>query len=271
MKTALNRITMPNLPLMDFLTAAKEMGFNAVEVRNDLPGGKILGGLNPKEVKRLAKELAIDIITINALQRFNDRKEFISDRVEELKEMVTIAKEAGITAVILCPVNDLDESRTHEQRMEDTIYALKAYGPIFKAAGVLGYLEPLGFVQCSLRFKKDAVSAIKQSGYLDCYKLVHDTFHHYLAGEKDLFPEMTGLIHMSGVVSDKKVSSITDADRILVTKDDVMANKAQLDALLDSGYNGYCAFECFSPEVQKLKPSVLAKEIQQSVAFLLKR
>jgi 2-keto-myo-inositol isomerase len=97
---------------------------------------------------------------------------------------------------------------------------------------------------------------------------VHDTFHHYLSGEKELFPQLTGLIHMSGVLPGKEVVDITDDDRILITDEDVMGNKVQVDALVAGGYNGYCAYECFSPEVQKLDASALAQEVKDSLALM---
>ena len=225
--------------------------------------------LNPGKVKKLCGELELKIITINALQRFNDRAEHLEARVAELKELVAIAKAAGIDAVILCPVNDKDESRSCGQRMEDTVRALNVYGPVFEEAGVLGYIEPLGFTQCSLRYKGDAVEATKKSRHADSYRIVHDTFHHYLSHERELYPGMTGLIHMSGVLGGKEMDDITDADRILVTDKDVMANKSQLDALIAGGYDGYCAFECFSPEVWELSPDTLAKDVARSLSLLV--
>jgi predicted xylose isomerase-like sugar epimerase len=66
----------------------------------------------------------------------------------------------------------------------------------------------------------------------------------------------------------KAVADITDDDRILVTEEDVMGNKAQVDALIAGGYNGYCAYECFSPEVQKLDTSALAQEVEASLELM---
>ena len=201
MKTALNRITMPSLPLPEFLIAAKRMGFKAVEVRNDLPDPRILDGIDPTEVRKLCDELGLEIITINALQRFNDSEEHLEARVAELKELVFVA-------------------------------------------------------------------AIKKSRNAGRYRIVHDTFHHYLARERELYPEMTGLIHMSGVLGGKEMEDITDADRILVTAGDIMANTSQLDALRSGGYDGYCAFECFSPEVWELSSENLAKDVAGSLSLL---
>ena len=38
-----------------------------------------------------------------------------------------------------------------------------------------------------------------RSAARDAFRLVHDTFHHHLAGEAAIFPELTGLVHISGV------------------------------------------------------------------------
>ena len=43
------------------------------------------------------------------------------------------------------------------------------------------------------------MAAIRAAGGEGCYRLVHDTFHHHLAGETAFFPEWTGLVHISGV------------------------------------------------------------------------
>ncbi len=268
MKTALNRITFPALPLEQFLAFSRGNGFDAVELRNDLPGLKILDDLQPGDVRELCRIYDIRIITINALQRFNDAEGCLDTRVKQLHSLVEIASLAGIDAVVLCPVNDAGDIRTYGQRMDDTIAALAAFGPVLQEAGILGFVEPLGFSQCSLRFKRDAVQAIEQSGYQECFKLVHDTFHHYLSGEAELFPSMTGLIHVSGVLSGTPAADISDDDRVLVTEDDILGNREQVRGLLSGGFSGYCSFECFSQDVQTLEPSMLSGQLSRSISVL---
>ena len=264
MKRALNRITMPKPGLEEFLKRAKAMHFDAVEVRNDLGDGRILDGLDPSLVRRLCAHLDLGIITINALQRFNDRAGTIPARITELRTLVDLASRAGIEAVVLCPVNDRDEARSCEQRMEDTVRALDAYAPIFTDAGVKGYIEPLGFSFCSLRYKRDAATAIEASVDSTPFSLVHDTFHHYLAQEEEFFPELTALVHISGVTVEKPRSAITDDDRILVTASDIMGNKKQLEALSAAGWRGWRSYECFSSDVAHLESEDLATQIAQS-------
>ncbi|MDA3835193.1 MAG: TIM barrel protein, partial [Spirochaetales bacterium] len=216
-KLGLNRIASPGMKLENYIAFASDNGFEAVELRNDLGDGEITDGMSAEAVRDLSIKYGVKIAAINALQRFNDREETLPARTAELRQLLKIAKAAGIEAVVLCPVNDKPEPRSEQERMEDTVRALKTYGSLFKEYGIFGYIEPLGFVQCSLRFKKQAVEAIEKSGFAECYKLVHDTFHHYLAEETELYPEYTGIVHMSGVLPGKDLEVITDADRILVT------------------------------------------------------
>ena len=268
MKIGLNRITMPHLPLVEFMQQAKAMGFDAVEVRNDLIQKEILDNIDPKEVKKIGDELGLELITINALQRFNDHQKFLDQRYEELEDLVTLAKEAGIKAVVLVPVNDPDDKRSYEQRMKDSVAALDKFGPLFAKTKVQGLVEPLGFEICSLRYKSDAVKVINQSKFKSHYALVHDTFHHYLAKEDLFFPKETALVHLSGVSPGKEIEEISDADRILVTDDDVMGNIEQVAELLRLGYDGFASYECFSEEVQNFDLNTLKEKVKQSDKLL---
>jgi 2-keto-myo-inositol isomerase len=97
------------------------------------------------------------------------------------------------------------------------------------------------------------VEAIKAIGGLDVFRLVHDTFHHHLASEHEFFPELTGLVHISGVEdAEAPLASIRDGHRVLVGEGDILGNAAQIDSLLSSGYSGYLSFEPFADSVHGL-------------------
>jgi len=66
-----NRIIYPNLKLEDFYKFTKDLGLNKIESRNDLPGGKIIDSYTPGQLKELSKKYGVEILTINALQKFN--------------------------------------------------------------------------------------------------------------------------------------------------------------------------------------------------------
>lgn len=251
---SLNRICCPNLGIREFLAAAARWGFSGVELRNDLAGGNITDDLSPQETLEAARREGVAIVSINALQRFNDGRP--EAHMEELTALASLAKDLGGAALVLCPVNDREDKRSEEERQAHTAEALKAYAPVLREYGVTGLVEPLGFSISSLRTKEAAVRAIDASGQ-EGYRLVHDSFHHFLAGEEAIYPARTGLIHISGVENPAPLETIGDGDRILIGPGDRMGNKEQLQGMIRGGYAGPISYEAFSPAVQNLSASEL--------------
>jgi len=151
---------------------------------------------------------------------------------------------------VLCPTNSLRDARSAEQRHTDLVYALRQLKPMLDDAGLVGLIEPLGFEECAVRRKSQAVRAIEELGSSATFRLVHDTFHHHLAGEGLFFPEHTGLIHISGV-EDVALSpgQMRDGHRVLVGAADRLGNAQQLHTLLQAGYSGFASFEPFAEEI----------------------
>lgn len=245
LRYALNHITAPTLPAGDFFRLASMLGISAVEIRNDLAGNAILDGTPPETVRRLAQAEGLEIISINALQRFND---WNAERAKEAKVLIDYARDSGAQALVLVPVND-GSGQEDGARQANLLRALTQLRPMLEEAGILGFVEPLGFDICSLRSKREAAEAIAQAGG-GVFRLVHDTFHHHLAGEPEIFPELTGLVHISGV-SDPAVgiADMRDPHRVLVDGDDRIDNIGQVRALLSAGFDGYFSFEPFAPSV----------------------
>jgi 2-keto-myo-inositol isomerase len=104
--------------------------------------------------------------------------------LQELKEMIRLAVAIDCEAIVLVPTNDVNDKRDSDVITQETVAALKALGPLFENNGIRGYVEPLGFAECSLRSKVSALQAIQESGFSN-YKIVHDTFHHYLGLDSD--------------------------------------------------------------------------------------
>jgi 2-keto-myo-inositol isomerase len=131
----------------------------------------------------------------------------------------------------------------------------------------VGLVEPLGFPRSSLRYKRDAVKAIAAIGERAVFKIVHDTFHHAIAAESEIFPSQTGLVHISGVdQSDIPVPSIRDSHRVLVGPQDRINNIEQIRGLLVQGYSGFFSFEPFAESVHA-EPD-LRRSITESIAFI---
>ena len=91
--------------------------------------------------------------------------------------------------------------------------------------------------------------------------MVHDTFHHHLAAEGLFYPELTALVHVSGVDDPALgVAEMRDSHRLLVGAADRLGNVAQLRTLLAAGYSGYVSFEPFAAEI------AAATDIEQRLA-----
>jgi len=260
---ALNHMTAPGLGPDAFFALAAACGIPAVEIRNDLDGNAILDGTTPEQVKALAGRHGVTIVSINALQRFN---EWTPARAAQARDLIGYAAACGARALVLVPKND-GTGQADGERQANLREALAALKPMLDAADITGLVEPLGFAICSLRSKREAAEAIMAVGAERTFRLVHDTFHHHLAGEPEIFAGLTGLVHISGV-DDPGVAlaDMRDGHRVLVGPADRLGNVAQIRALLAAGYAGPLSFEPFSPAVHAAadpKASVL-----ESIAHL---
>ena len=272
-RIAVNRIIAPSLTLAGFYDLAVAAGLSKVELRNDIGGKDPIDGMKATEAVALAKARGIEVSTINALQKFN----LSSARAKatgDLDAMLEMGQAIGCKAIVLCPNNEASDGRSQAQRAAETVEALAAFGPRFVKAGILGYVEPLGFGISSLASLVVAQEAIKKSGF-SCFRIVHDTFHHHI-GPDDLAIlgkaydiEHTGLVHISGVESDIAPSEYRDAHRILVGPADHMKSKEQMLRLDALGYKGIYSFEPFSPEVQRLGAADLAAALKKSLDYIL--
>jgi len=243
MPFALNYIATPRLPLEQFMALARDLGMTEIEIRNDLPD--TVNTTSAATVKAAAEQAGVTILSINAVYPFNV---WSGDLPVTALSLADYAKACGAKGLVMCPLNDGSEVSD-----DDLVTALKAMHPILEERGLVGLVEPLGFPISSLRTKRKAVEAIEKAGGAGTYKLVHDTFHHHLAGETEYFPEWTGLVHISGVVDEAvTVEAMLDPHRVLVDATDRLDNVGQIKTLLAGGYAGAFSFEPFAPQVQQL-------------------
>lgn len=250
---SINRISAPNLPFDAFLAMCKRLGVDSVEIRNDLPGAELQDHTSPAVIKAAAAIHGITIRSINALYPFDV---FDAELEGKAVALARYAQQCGAEALVMCPLNSVDDKRSSAERRSGLVASLKSLRPILEDHGVQGLVEPLGFRECALRRKSDAVQAIQEVGGEATYRLVHDTFHHYLAGEDRFFPELTGLVHVSGVESPALADEdMRDEHRVLVGKADRLDNVGQLRALIDGGYTGVVSFEPFAREIMGAKNS----------------
>jgi 2-keto-myo-inositol isomerase len=269
---ALNRILCPRLSLGEFIRLTADVGLNKVELRNDLPGGRITDDLSPDQVLELCRQHGIRVITINALQKFN-LAAIRTSLVDKLHELISVAQAIHCPALVLCPNNDTSDKRTAGQIKSETVSGLTAFAPIFRDSGIIGLVEPLGFQESTIDSLVTTMEMIEESGYTG-YRIVHDTFHHHLGPDTEEFLarkydiDYTGLVHVSGVETELPPEQYRDGHRGLVGPKDKLDSRKQVRSLLQLGYSGDISFEPFSETVQKLPVDRLKKELTASLRFL---
>ncbi|ENG6108391.1 TIM barrel protein [Serratia liquefaciens] len=267
----INRKIAPNLDLEQFFSLVKKCGLNKVELRNDMPSGKVTDNLSNDQLNALAEKYGIEIVTINALGMFN----LLDDQAALLKNAEALLSQAQAIrskALVLCPHCSAGDNRSEEQKKTDTLAALKLLAPLFRQYGVQGYVEPLGFGISSLRSSLLTQSLIRDSGAP--YKIVLDTFHHYLSDvtqpefDAQIQIDGIGLVHLSGVEDLRAKNALSDEERIMLSDKDRLESKKQVQDLERLGYTGIYAFEPFSSQLDSWTAADIEREIRQSIALL---
>lgn len=257
MRFAINHIAAPGLAPADFFAMARRLGATEVEIRNDLPD--VTSTWKAADVRAAADAAGVTILSINALYPFNVWK---GDLPAKAERMADYAARAGAKALVMCPLN---EGRPVGH--SEVVAALESIAPILRERSLTGLVEPLGFPVSSLRTKREAIAAIEEAAGWDVFRLLHDTFHHHLAGETEIYPRRTALVHISGVTDPTvAVKDMLDAHRVLVDASDRLENIAQIRALLAAGYEGPFSFEPFATEVHELPDPEAA--LRASIGFV---
>jgi len=259
---AINHMTTPASSFEELLSLAVENGCAGVEVRNDLEQ-PLFSGMSATKAGLMAKASGIRILGIAQLTEFNC---WSAEKAEQARQLIQLASESNAEAVCLIPRNDGNDCEP-AIRVKNLREALTGLAPLLRSAGIKGLIEPLGFTTASLTSKAEVVEVIVQLDVADCFQLVHDTFHHYLAGGGPVFPACTGIVHVSGI-SDRTVSAknMADTHRGLVDCDDVLDNTGQIKAMINGGFNGSVSMEAFAPQVHE-SPD-LAAQLRDSFNFI---
>ncbi len=255
-------MTVPNASMDKLLDIAKALGCVGVELRNDLErplfDGETAAGVSQRMIAKGQRLLALAEV-----KAFNVETLENCDAAEAL---IVTAATSGAEAVALIPAVAKDQLDRADQR-DALRAALQALQPILENHAICGLIEPLGFACSTLRFKEDVVRVLDEMNRPACFGIVHDTFHHHVAGETAIYADLTAIVHISGVTDTASTADqMTDAHRVLVDADDRLDNIGQLRSLCAAGYTGPASFEAFAPEIHDMKDPTAA--LAGSIAFI---
>lgn len=248
MRFALNHSIAPLMPIPAFMGLAGDVGVDAIELRDGMPPGWEFPDASnvlrhdPSVVARMADDHGLQVISINALQRFD---QWDDERADQARQMIAFAAVAGIDAIVLCPSVAPVGAPALPTGLGASLDALQ---PMLEDAGVRGLIEPLGFPRSSIRTKSVVDQHLQERGNPACFGIVHDSFHHAIAADPDVSGR-TALVHLSGVPdSGLPLDQLGDEHRVLVGHDDVIGNLDQIRRL-DGFYEGAWSLEPFSSQV----------------------
>jgi 2-keto-myo-inositol isomerase len=228
-----------------FIRLSAELGCAGVELRDDLPT-PLFDGDSPARAGEVARACEVRILALAEIKPFND---WSDDVQAQTIDLIKRAKACGAEAVSFIPRND-GKGMGNGERQANLRLALRELTHLLEEFDINGLIEPLGFESSSLRSKSEAVNAIEAVGAVGRIQLIHDTFHHYVAGGGPVFADYTGIVHISGLVDPAPaLSQMRDEHRVLVDASDRLGNIEQLSALASDGYEGAISFEPFSPAI----------------------
>jgi 2-keto-myo-inositol isomerase len=247
MERALNQATTPGLSYPDFLDLAAALGCVGVEPRNDL-ARPLFDGMNPTDAGRMARDKGLRLVGLSQVYPFND---WSDARTCEVAGLIDTAKACGAETISLIP--RVDGKRTAGERQTDLRYVLQQILPMLRDSDLIGLVEPIGFSTSSLKDKTELVEVIEALDARVYIKLVHDTFQHVLSGGGAIFPDHTGMVHISGISDlDAPMNDKLDLQRGLVDQHDRLGTVEQIMALQKGGYAGPFSFECTSAKIHAL-------------------
>lgn len=262
---ALNHMACPGLSPLELVDAAADLGMGAIELRNDVKQNSIADLDTARAVARRAKEKGLEVLSINALYPFNIWND---ERAAQAENLAALCGASGAIGLVCCPLVSAEYSGSAEDKITELKNALRNLKPILEKHGIQGFVEVLGFPISTLRYKQDAIDAIKEVGGEERFGLVHDTFHHRGARETVMFPKRTGLVHVSAVL-DKDISfeDMLDAHRFFVGPGDRLDSIDQVKELLAGGYQGYISFEPFFDDLWNLQDPIGA--VRESMDYMI--
>ena len=258
----LNHMTVPHVSAIALIDMAARLGCVGIELRNDL-GRPLFDGGDPAEIKATLAENEQRLLAIAEVPAFNEAPR---DKAASVLHLIQEGSSSGAEGIALIPkvagaAVDRAEQRT---ALRDALIAMQ---PMFEDHGMRGLIEPLGFTKSTLRFQEDVVAILDELGRPDCFAIIHDTFHYHLGGGGPVYPELTAVVHISGVVDPgPQTDEMTDAHRVLIDADDRLRSVQQLKALRAAGYDGPASFEAFAPEIHDMTDPTAA--LAGSIAFI---
>jgi 2-keto-myo-inositol isomerase len=260
-KFGLNGATTGPRDLRTDIQAAREAGYQAVELRDAKIQAYLNGGRSLYALRTELADAGLEVASVNALERSTlatgGARQAVLRRCRQLSEWAAALDCPYVVAV----PSPLADTREPNRIPEVTADALREMASVAKPYGVRIGFEFLGFAACSvntLAKARQIVDAVRDPSV----GLVIDAFHFYAGwstwGMLDgLKGEQIFMVHLDDAEKRPR-DTLTDEHRLLPGEGAIPLKDLvrQLDRL---GYRGIYSIELFRPEYYEWEPAKLAK------------
>lgn len=252
------------------IQAAREAGYQAVELRDSKVQAYLTGGGSLYALRTELSDAGLVVASLNALERSTlaaaDERQAVLRRCRRLCEWAS-ALDCPYVIAVASPLADTQEPNRVAEMTAD---ALRAMAALAKPYGARIGFEFLGFPTCSVNTLAQA-RQIVEAIHDPAVGLVIDAFHFYAGGSTwpmldGLRPEQIFVIHLDDA-EPRPRPTLTDEHRLL-PGEGAIPLKEFVQRLEGLGYRGVYSIELFRPEYYTWDPATLAKTALQKMEAL---
>lgn len=239
----LNTISLKQVPILERIDLAAEIGYKAIEPWNTELEGFVAEGGSLNEIAQRLQAHGLEVPNVIALHSWMNTRGAERDHAfEEAKRRMDQARALGARHVCASPPMaevDLDLAA-------ENYHALCELG---RQHGVPPALEYLGFVH-GVKDIRTAHAILQKANHPDA-TVVHDFFHMYNGGSKPedirLIPgSQIAVVHLDDAPAHIPAGQIPDSERVW-PGDGVCPLRQMCDLLIEVGYHGPLSLELLTP------------------------
>ena len=266
----LNGATTGEADLITDLGAAREAGYDVLEVRDTKVRGYLEAGGRLEWFRAALREAKVGVYTVNALEHSTHVTGADLDALlDRCRVFCEYARALDAPYVVAVP-SFLHEVTDHRRIPDVAAAAVRAMADVAAAYGVGIGFEFLGFEGCSVNTLAAARTIVERAARPNV-GVVIDAFHYHAGGSTpemltDLDPERLFIVHLDDA-EDRPRRDLQDAHRLL-PGDGVIPLRDLVRRIEGLGYRGPWSIELFRPEYWRWDPVHLARVCREKMAAL---